>query len=248
MGTEIVHTANGDYTVTTTYNGLMQGVYNVSATASRSIVTADVLDYDGYMGNYALIWKKVTISHNQTQTGSGTAQTVCSYHETPLPVDNVLVYDDTSAFTTSCTRTVDFYLTYNIAGKKFEKLLCSCSEQGSDTSHSYSGTRVWGASIQVKDDFIVYQFRKEVPSDRYKSASLPNFLDGYDSCYGFESWTTDRDEHDLWKLESFIVGLINIKDGVGSKVGYLKEEEYTLGEEGSMLSRDEVYSVGVVNE
>ena len=115
-------------------------------------------------------------------------------------------------------------------------------------ARTYNGTRVWGVSIQANEDFIVYQFKKEVPSDRYRETPLPNFGDNYDSCYGLESWTTDRDEHDLWKHQGYVVGLINVADGVDSEVGYLKEEEYSVGEEGNLLSQNEVYSTGIVKK
>jgi hypothetical protein len=254
MPTEIITTPNGDYTVTTNSSGSKQGSYSVGATVTRSIVTADVLDYDGYKGNYALIWKKITISHSQEQvtTASGSRSadyTNQAWGDGPQPI----TYGVTSNFTSVCTRQVDFYLTYKVNGQKVDKLICSCTIRSAHTnddteSHSYEGTRVWGVSIQVKDDFIVYQFRKEVPAEKYKTSPVPPFGNGYDGCYGFESWMTDRDENDLWKLQSNVVGLINIADGVGSEVGYLKEEEYNVGEEGNSLSIGEVYSTGVVNK
>lgn len=260
MGIQIIHKTEGDYTVTTNFSGLKTGTYNVDATANRNIVTADVLDYDGNLGNYALIWKKITIAHTQNHDIDATGSKQCEESTNPMGCSaDPLTYSVNSIFRSTCTRTVEFYLTYKINGQKFEKLLCTCTEQyvgvnssiGGVTSasalHSYDGTRVWGVSIQVSEEFIVYQFRKEIPSDKYREEPLPDFGDHYDSCYGLESWNTDKDEHSLWKLQSFVVGLINIKDGVGSEVGYLKEEEYTLGEEGSMLSRDDIYSVGVVN-
>lgn len=249
MPTEIISTPNGDYTVTTESSGFKQGSYNVNAVATRNIVTADVLDYDGYLGNYALIWKKITISHTQQQTTTAAGSRTAAYTNQAWG-DGMepITYSVDSKFTSTCTRQVDFYLTYKVNGQKVDKLICSCTIQASGgDNHTYTGTRVWGVSIQVKENFIVYQFRKEVPAEKYKTSPIPPFGNGYDGCYGFESWMTDRNENDLWKLQSNVVGLINIADGVGSEVGYLKEEEYTVGEEGNSLSIGEVYSTGVVN-
>ena len=92
------------------------------------------------------------------------------------------------------------------------------------------------------------QFRKEIPADIYRSLPVPPFGNGYDGCYGFESWMSDREDNYLWKLYSNVVGLINISDDVGSDIGYLKEEEYTVGEEGNSLSASEVYSTGIIQQ
>jgi hypothetical protein len=258
---DIYPTPKGDYTVTTTFNGYLNGVYSVNSTADRNIITADVLDYDGNLGNYALIWKKVTITHKQIQSINAAGLKVCdTFTMNPWGCSgNAINYTTTDVFTATSSRLVEFYLTYKVKGEKFDKLLCSCTENYSGTLRveggvvtknvvrTYDGTRVWGVSIQVSGNFIVYQFRKEIPSDKYRNESLPEFGDNYDSCYGLESWMTDKNEHYLWKLYSNVVGLINIADGVDSEVGYLKEEEYTVGEEGNSLSIGEVYSTGIVN-
>jgi len=243
-----------DYIVTITEYSQKQGTYNIDATANRNIITADVLDYDGYRGNYALIWKKITISHSQRQLTSASGSIAAAqYDNSPYGDGDWLIpYTVDSNFTSLATRKVEFYLTYSINGTKFERLLCTCtmisnySKHGDDgvSSQSFEGERVWGCSIQVNADFITYQFKKEVPVDGLNR----NWGGQYDGNYTFESWMIDRDENSLWKLKSHIVGLINIADGVDSEVGYLKEEEYTVGEEGNALSSGEIYSVGVVNE
>lgn len=243
-----------DYEITITEHSEKSGSYTVDATVNRNIVTADVLDYDGYLGNYALIWKKITVAHTQQQdiTASG-SETSENYEGSPFgDMDWDIQFNVNDNYTSNSTRTVEFWLTYKINGQKFDKLLCTCtmlstaSKVGAVTtgSQSFSGERVWGASIQVYSDFIVYQFRKEEPIDGLNR----NWGGGYDGNYSFENWMIDRDENSLWKLKSHIVGLINIADGVDSEVGYLKEEEYTVGEEGNVLSSGEIYSVGVVNE
>lgn len=254
MTTQIITTPNGDYTVTTESSGSKEGSYSVNATASRNIVTADVLDYDGYKGNYALIWKKITITHSQRQITTAAGSRSASYTNQAWG-DGMepITYSVSSNFTSTCTRQVDFYLTYKVNGQKVDKFICSCTIRSShpnndSESHTYEGTRVWGVSIQVTDKFIVYQFRKEVPADVYRSLPVPPFGNGYDGCYGFESWMSDREDSYLWKLYSNVVGLINIADGVDSEVGYLKEEEYTVGEEGNSLSQSEVYSTGIIEK
>jgi hypothetical protein len=255
MGTAVYHTIYGDYTVTTEFAGTKSGSYEVNASMSRDIVTADVLDYDGYGDNYALIWKKITISHSQSQLISASATPV-SY----FPGDSTnLTYDQNNGrFNSSSVRTVEFYLTYKVNGVKTDKLLCTCSMTSTHSlinavsahDQTYTGERVWGCSIQVHSDFIVYQFRKEEPNVEAEVNWGGGFGwgGGYDGNLSFESWTVDKEERELWKLKSHIVGLINIKDGVDSEVGYLKEEEYTVGEEGNSMSSIDIYSVGVVNE
>lgn len=247
-----------EYTVTESHSGSKSGSYNVNAGANRRIVTADVLDYDGYDGNYALIWKKITITHAQTQTIVATSQDPSQYHAycgTPWCDQSLawtLTYDKDDHFTSNSTRTVEFWLTYKVKGQRFDRLICTCSMQSDNSkvngtismSQTFSGTRVWGVSIQAHADFIVYQFKKEDVVDGANRV----WGDGYDGNHGFESWMTDRDENPLWKIKSHIVGLINISDGADSVVGYLKEEEYIDGAEGNPLIGYDIYSVGVVNE
>lgn len=250
-----------EYEVTITEHSEKSGTYNVNATVNRDIITADVLDYDGYEGNYALIWKKITITHSQRQTIAATSQpwNGQNYYSGTAWGDEVLPlsFDKDDRFTSRSTRTVEFWLTYKVNGQKFDKLICTCtmlstySKTGpleSVTSQTFEGERVWGVSIQVHNDFIVYQFRKEVPVDGLDRNWGGSDGGDYDGNYSFESWMIDRDEVYLWKLKSHVVGLINIADGMDSKVGYLKEEEYSVGEEGNVLSSGEIYSVGVVNE
>lgn len=243
-----------DYTITTTMNSTKSGTYSIAATATRNISTADVLDYDGYMGNYALIWKKITITHLQTTniTASTEPWGGSIYVNSPFgDMSSPLTYVPYENFNSTATRNVKFYLTYCINGSKTDKLLCSCSMQATyifETgktliSHqTFNGFRVWGCSIQVSGSYIVYQFRKEIPV----SDAEINWGGGYDGNCTFESWMNDRDENSIWKLQSNVVGLININDGVSS-VGYLKEEEYTVGEIGNPLSSGAVYSTGIVN-
>jgi hypothetical protein len=244
-----------DYEITITQQAVKSGSYTIEATANRNIITADVLDYDGYNGNYALIWKKITISHSQRKDTTASGQETSDTYDNSVwgDLDWAINFTVNDSFTSLSTRTVEFYLTYNIGGTKFEKLLCTCTMTsrygtGIETSQTFSGERVWGASIQVYTDFMVYQFRKEEPVDGLNRNWGGSQGGSYDGNYAFEGWMVDRDETLLWKLKSHVVGLINISDGVDSEVGYLKEEEYTVGEEGNVLSSGEIYSVGVVNE
>lgn len=240
-----------DYEITITSHSTKNGTYSVDATVSRNIVTADVLDYDGYRGNYALIWKKITITHTQRQLTSASGEIEANEYDNQAygDLDWLIPYTVDSNFTSNATRTVEFYLTYSINGTKFDKLLCTCtmgstySKHGDEgvSSQVFSGERVWGCSIQVNADFITYQFKKEVPVDGLNR----NWGGQYDGNYTFESWMIDRDEVSLWKLKSHVVGLINVNDGLDSEVGYLKEEEYDVGE--NQLNSSEIYSIGVVN-
>lgn len=243
-----------DYDITITEHSEKSGSYTVEATASRNLITADVLDYDGYDGNYALIWKKVTVAHTQRQDISASGgMTSESYEGSPFGDGDWLIdFNEADNFTSNSVRTVEFYLTYKVGGVKTDKLICTCtmnsiaSKVGAVTtgSQTFEGERVWGCSIQVYSDFIVYQFRKEEPVDGLNR----NWSGGYDGNYAFESWMIDRDENPLWKFKKHVVGLINISDGVDSEVGYLKEEEYDVGEEGNLLTETEIYSVGVINK
>jgi hypothetical protein len=244
-----------DYVITTTMSSTKSGTYTVTATANRNIVTADVLDYDGYMGNYALIWKKITITHSQKNDTTATTESWggAIYVNAPFgDMSSPPTYIPHEKFDSKATRTVEFYLTYCIDGKKVDKLLCSCSMEATYVSETdvdsilhqtFTGERVWGCSIQVSAEFITYQFRKEIPA----SSDEINWGGGYDGNCTFESWMSDRDENSVWKMKSNVVGLINILDGADSEVGYLKEEEYALGAAENPLSSGHIYSVGVVN-
>lgn len=240
-----------DYVVTTTESASQTGSYDIEAMANRNIITADVIDYDGRGENYALIWKKITITHSQSQTINATGSVTGNYENAPYD-DLEPVYNVSDNFTSLSNRKVEFYLTYKINGVKTDKLICACemvsthSKIGADTSSSqtFSGERIWGCSIQVNTDFIVYQFRKEEPVDGANRA----WGGGYDGNYAFENWMVDRDEVLLWQFKKHVVGLINVNDGLDSEVGYLKEEEYTVGEEGNLLTETEIYSVGVITK
>lgn len=243
-----------DYEVTEVQTGTKSGSYTVNAEANRAIETADVLDYDGYKGNYALIWKKIKITHTQSQTINASGELSLNYCGTPYCDQSLAItipYSVDDRFTSGSTRTVEFWLTYKVNGKKFDKLICSCSMTSTNSklnsdinmSQTFEGTRLWGVSIQVYFDFIVYQFKKEVPVD----GANRTWGDGYDGNHAFESWMTDRDEASLWKLQSHVVGLINVADGVDSEVGYLKEEEYTDGADGVPFLNVDVYSTGIIN-
>lgn len=242
MGTPGIGTFTiGDYVVTTAAGGTKTGAYLIMATASRNILTADVLDYDGLKGNYALIWKKITITHDQSTNISASGTLTCAPRAHPMGcADQPVPYVPVSETITSCSRVVDFYLTYSVNGDRFDKLICTATENRNYGIHSYGGERVWGVSIQAADNFIAYHFAKEVPS----GVELVGFGDGYDSCYGLESWTVDRDERDLWKLKSNIVGIINVNDGLKSADGYLYEKEYLAGDG---FSSGDVYSIGIAN-
>lgn len=245
-----------DYTITTTEHSQRDGNYSMIANMNRNIVTADVLDYDGLNGNWALIWKKITISHTQKQTidAQGIPDEFEAYYNDPYGGMSMLpiTYNTTSVFVSDATRKVEFYLTYKVDGVKFEKLICTCTMTANyrhsvpadeAISQVFQGERVWGVSIQVNSEFIVYQFMKEEPIDGANRA----WGGQYDANYAFENWMVDRDEKMLWKLKSHVVGLININDGVNSNAGYCKEEEYTVGEEGNYLS-GEIYSVGTIRK
>ncbi len=233
------------YDIVTTSGGTRSGSYTINAVASRNIVTADVLDYDGYKGNYALIWKKITIAQTQSYNITGVGAGTAGYNNSWLGTGTIN-WAGSTVWATNATRKVEFYLTYKINGVKTDKLLCTCEMVSSGPTpyaQSFSGERVWGVSIQVGEKFITYQFRKEEPVDgatRNWGGSVT-----YDGHYAFESWLTDDDEVELWKFKSHVVGLVNINDGSDSEVGYLKEQEYNAGAEGSVMAGSEVYSVGV---
>lgn len=244
-----------DYEITTTESASQSGSYNIEATANRNIVTADVIDYDGLGENYAVIWKKITIAHSQSQTIDATGSATGNYENAPYD-DLEITYNVADNFTSLSNRKVEFYLTYKVGGVKYDRLICTCEMVSThtlvgsenNTSQSFSGERLWGVSIQVYSDFIVYQFRKEEPVDGLNRNWGGSEGGSYDGNYAFESWMVDRDETLLWKFKKHVVGLINIADGVDSEVGYLKEEEYDVGEEGNLLTETEIYSVGVITK
>jgi len=234
------------------------GHYEMNASADRSIQTAEVLDYDGLNGNYALFWKKIAISFHQGWSINKTASLHKDgiYYNTPwgdVVWNNQMVYTGKDIIKTTSARTVQFYLTYKVAGKKIDKLICACSmEMDSQEDNvslelkykvsSLSGRRVYGTSVQVDDKFIVYTYDL--------GSLIENFnfdgVKGYDGSYSFENWNEDGAGSPLWTFDKRIVGIINIADP-SSDIGYLFEEEYSVMVTKNKLSPT-VYSIGTVDK
>jgi hypothetical protein len=248
------------------------GGYDIVAKMTRRIVTAEVLDYDGMNGNYALIWKKITCEQSQVYKEEinfehyQSDEPNCFYRYIGPSVgllEKDMIPEGVISDKSESIREVEFYLTYKVTGEdengisvivKKDILLATCNmttdyytgtnlsgiseSQPTSKNHTLEGERVYVPSIQVSDNFIVYYYQLEIPT------GFLNSHQGYDGNYAFESWTSDHDENLVWAFSKHIVGLININDGMGSTVGYRKEEQYETGNEDCLLSVRDVYAVG----
>lgn len=229
---------------------------HIDATVARNILTAEVLDYDGYESNYAIIYKEIQIDSAQTHTEDKTASysTDDAYFNTGGDgvLDYLMPYVTTTIFESSTTRTVNFYLAYNAGGGLTKNLIATCTitslynKNGTSLveSHVVTGERVCATSIQVDGKTITYTY--EVAG---RDPALPtiNYGREYDGAYAFENWDTDIDENMIWKADRRVVGIIAIDDPP-LEPGTLHEASYAIGAEDVLLSDGEVYSVGTYME
>ena len=234
------------------------GFYSMTANVVRSIETAEVIDYDGYNGNYALFWKKISINFSQ---GWSKKKTMVPFHLDNVyynnPWDDVIYdkamkYTGPEQITTKAVRTVNYYLSYKI-DKKIDRLLATCTMETDSIEDlvfltsdyqikSLAGNRIYGTSLQVDNKHIVYTH------ELGQVAEKPDWigLHGYDGNYSFENWNEDASGKPLWTFDKRVVGIINIADGI-SDVGYLYEQVYDVMDSKNLLSPT-VYGVGSVNK
>ena len=206
---------------------------NVTATALRTVNTFEVLDYDSLGANYALIYKAIAIQHNQSQVYtranepySGAVYIQYLYNNGNLPASALVLHNETDEFTATGTRTVTYKLHYKIGDAIFKVDLATCTITSDVSSYTLTGERLYGVSMQVSEKFITYAFEKH-------TANLTGPLGAgtgypYDSPRNLEDWNVNQLGEPIWTRSKQVIGLINIADGVGSDIGYLKQEEYDI--------------------
>jgi hypothetical protein len=235
-------------------NTYRTGSTQLAASTSRDINTFEVIDYDAFDDNYAVIYKKVHIVHTQVLTGTSTAIPYTGHVTYGQPgagnSDEMacpLTYEGTDILNSDAIRTVLYKLWYKIKDYTKEQLtykrgsinLATCTITANNANQSVEGQRIYGTSIQVTDQFICYSY--ELNSVAISGIlDLPN-REMYDGPLSLEDWNYDTLKNSIWQRDKQIVGLININDGVGSVVGYNYSKEYDI------LDKQQ-YSVGVVEE
>jgi hypothetical protein len=221
-----------------------------TATATRDINTFEVLDYDSYGENYAVIYKKLHIAHEQKLNYSDVCDPFSSdgiyqqpNYTSQYTID--MVHNVNSIFTSIATRNVTYKLAYKIKNPSTGAFvtgsidLATCSITASGIIQTASGQRIYGVSVQITDEFICYAY--EIDTIDVPKTINVNPLDRYDSAVNIEDLNFDANNLEIWTRRGHVVGLININDGAGSTVGYNYSKEYAI------LDKQQ-YSVGVVKE
>lgn len=235
--------------VTYIQEGRMSKSEVVSATASRNINTFEVLDYDIYNSNYALIYKDITIVHNQSQNYTRSTEPYSGNYyrqylysnllsEAELPARYTVFHNDSDVFTAVGTRTVTYKLHYKIGTAIFSVDLATCIVKNDNSVYTMTGERIYGVSIQVSEEVITYAFEKHTANLSFFGAGIGY---PYDSPRNLEDWNVNQLNVPIWIRSKQVVGLISIDDGVESDIGYLKQQEYDILPE-------EQYAVGIVSE
>ena len=226
-----------DFVFTSTVN------LNKTATTigNRNITSFAVLDYDSLTGVKigdeflkvcAVLYKKITIVHNQqkifTATTVDTNPNNAIHYFTML---STLTYKPDSAasdnFTFSGARIIEWKFALVIGNQKYEislgmdDLIFSLSgtydvagvysdltnDLGTVTTvgptHTHvSGKRIFGASVYVGNDYIVFSFDEE------DFVATQGIGSDYDSPMNFEDWTQNNSGTRLWEKSARIVGVI----------------------------------------
>jgi hypothetical protein len=226
---------------------------NIAANTERNQKTFEVLDYDSFGNNYALIYKSVEIVHLQTfkqkiigsgnggyhQPGWGTLDMVC-------PLTLTATSEETSAASRIVTYKLHCKIVSIVDGKEVitlvKKDLTTCSIVANDSIQTLSGDRIYAPSIQVTDKFITYSYEYDIMQSRQPNVNAAR----YDGAINLEDWNYDVLNQLIWQRTKHIVGLININDGSGSDVGHDGTREYaTTGEAINQVPfPSQQYSVG----
>jgi hypothetical protein len=223
---------------------------SIHALATRNLTTFEVLDYDTFAGNYILIYKEISITHRQESTiergntpFDGNVYIQLLYSNGILPDSALYMHNDSEKFTSIGTRTVVYKLHYSIKcpecpdGKPFSVTLATLVVTNDMSEYTLSGERVYGVSLQVCDKYMVYAF--ELHKNKFTSGTIGGLAYNYDSPRNLEDWNVGGSGGLIWERYKQIVGMINVNDGKGSDVGYIKQKDYDILD-------PHQYSVGVV--
>jgi hypothetical protein len=228
-----------------------------TATTSRVSTTFEVIDYDSYKDSYAVLYKSIAINHTQSWQKS--------FNATPYESDALycqpgwnlvtlcgLNYIGTDITTSEATRVIVYKLYYKIKDYLNTGMfvtgsidLATCIITANESAQSVTGQRVYGASIQISDEFVCYTY--ELDSVLQTGTINLGNLALYDGPVSLENWNKDKaiPAQDIWSRDSHVVGLINIKDGKNSTVGYHTNVTVALTDEIKEKFTPEQYATGV---
>jgi len=219
------------------------GSLDILATATRNINCVEILDFDSLSDQdsgdvFVVFYKKITISHSQTNTS---AQLISGDIWGPSRETMLFPWypygDHTESFTVLGNRKVEYWLAFKIGDGTLTKV--KLTEFNSSVSktlsgplvHTGSGERLWGVSCQLNKDVIVYHYQKDI----YKNTGTAS---SYDSPMNFED-ISYQGNMKLWQPSKIVVGCIAVKDTMESTPGYRKEFEF------DPASTELIYSVGL---
>jgi hypothetical protein len=228
-----------------------------NATTARVSKTFEVIDYDSLEGCYAVAYKSIAISHTQTWQRTEIAPAFTSSALYCQPGWNLislcpLTYTVTDVQTSIASRIITYKLYYKIKNYKVPGTfitnsidLAICTINAVDGVQTVSGQRVYGMSIQISEEFICYSY--ELGDVAITTPiNLGNTMI-YDGPVKLEDWNYDKSipAQPIWLRNKHVVGLINIKDGKNSTVGYTASKTINLTEELKETFTPEQYATGV---
>jgi hypothetical protein len=201
------------------------GTRTTNATATRNYTTAQVIDYDGYNGNYALFWKKITVQDMQQWAYAESYADEKDYESYNQKLFIGRDFNNPGTFTATGVRNVEFMFTYSINGIKTDLSLgvCECQSRSPGITnplldHMVSGERIYGVSLQVNEEFITYTYEIDIPK-----ITTPFSVGMYDGPQNVEDFNFDFYGNEIWEYDKRRAGIINIDDGVNSTTGYAEE-------------------------
>jgi hypothetical protein len=216
---------------------------DASATATRNVHTFEVVDYDNYNGNYAIIYKDINITHTQVYSVSregtpydGDVYIQLGYSNGNLPASALVMHNTSEDFVSQGTRDIDYILYYNIDGAGYSRKLASVHISSDMSVYSVDGERVYGVSMQMSKDYLVYSF--ELHDSKFSGTVGYGSGYNYDSPRSVEDWNRTDTGEEVWRRCSQVIGLVNIASKK-SDLGYAYEQKYDL------LSKQQ-FAVGLV--
>jgi hypothetical protein len=202
----------------------------------------------------AVVYKKITVSHdiNRIRTVNSTIDTGGyptsdinnigagfngwprepghAYGGTPLPPpgDVIVINDGTTA---SGTRTVEYILYANVAGREYRKTLATFTGEIGDGS----GQRCYGVVCKLHNWGLLVTY----DLDNFVTPS--NAQAGYDSPLNFEDWNSSAGV-EMWETSKRMIGIIKLDDPDNFGVE-LFDAHPSTGEVDPITIPSEVYSV-----
>lgn len=210
--------------ITSDSRGSLTQADSIIAKTNRAVSTFEVLEYDNNTdGDYALAYKDISIQHEQSNIierantpYEGGVYIQLYYNNGELPDSATELHNISQTLVSNGTRLVTYKLHCKIKGRKdgkedkiFTLDLASMESSNIGANQAAKGQRIYGVSIQVSDEFIVYSY--EVGDCLFDGSPLgygPGF--NYDSPINIEDWNYNQLGAALWKRSAHVVGVIDI--------------------------------------